>query len=573
MSKLLSKFKRNAIDGFIDSLTEAKVSSISVANSGSGYTNGEVIGLIGGTTVDVTETSNTGAVVSIETLTQGIYDSTDMSIDVKPSNGAGTGLLFNISYEDLNRYYVFTSKTTEYPTSDVSAEVETEESSYEAWSEMLFGKTPTFAKMTERYNWANNTLYAQYDSQEEMKGENFFVITDTRDVFKCIYNNLSVNSTVKPVKNASELGKPFQTADGYEWFYLYTIPKLDFNRFATTSYIPVIENSLVTDAAIDGALFNVRVDDIGSDYPNNSGTIQTATSNTVFQLASTASANVNYYANSSVAVTDTSGTTYVRPIVSSNSSKYVTTTAFPTGFLNTSCTYVVGPKVTFSSQTGSGAVAYAIVDENDGRLTKVQMVEYGTGYREDTSVSITAGAGLGSGAIASPIISPKGGHGGNVYDELYVDALGVHCLFDEPGLPNVFNTDVTYRTVGLLKNPKNISDVLYSSNTFNQISTINITSSSGVFEKGEVISGGTSGAYGRYSFSNASIMSMTGIVGTFQNGEILTGASSNATATTTSTASSVDLKTYSGEILYVQNLQPIVRSASAQEQIKLVIRF
>ncbi len=77
------------------------------------------------------------------------------------------------------------------------------------------------------------------------------------------------------------------------------------------------------------------------------------------------------------------------------------------------------------------------------------MTSYGTGYK-DATVTVTAGTGLGSGAVVRAIISPDDGHGSNVHDELYVDALGVHCLFDDYG-ETLFNTNVTYRTIGLLK--------------------------------------------------------------------------------------------------------------------------
>ena len=50
MSKLLSKFKRNTIDEFINSVDNQKVSALAVSAAGTGYVNAETVSLFGGTT-------------------------------------------------------------------------------------------------------------------------------------------------------------------------------------------------------------------------------------------------------------------------------------------------------------------------------------------------------------------------------------------------------------------------------------------------------------------------------------------------------------------------------------------
>jgi hypothetical protein len=267
------------------------------------------------------------------------------------------------------------------------------------------------------------------------------------------------------------------------------------------------------------------------------------------------------------------GNTYVRKILSSNSTLWVTTESFPNNFLsNTDCEYVIGPTVSVTSNTGSGIVAYSVVDT--GVVDKIQIIDYGTGYK-DAAVSITAGSGLGTGALGRVIISPLGGHGSDVYDELYVDSLGVHCLFDEWGTGNTFNADVTYRTVGLLKNPSYANGTAYTSNTFNELATINITSTgaTGTFTYGELVKGTASNNFGRFAYANSSVVLLTGTNGTFVIDEELVGAESLARRTVTANSTAVDLKLYSGEILYVQNIQEVARSSSNKEQVKLVISF
>ncbi|MFN9979667.1 MAG: hypothetical protein ACK53Y_07130, partial [bacterium] len=125
------------------------------------------------------------------------------------------------------------------------------------------------------------------------------------------------------------------------------------------------------------------------------------------KLYTGANSTINYYKDSSVAITNTlTGNTYVRKILSSNSTLWITTESFPNNFLsNTDCEYVIGPTVTVTSDTGSGIVAYSVVDT--GAVDKIQIIEYGTGYK-DATISIAAGSGLGTGAVARAIISPLG---------------------------------------------------------------------------------------------------------------------------------------------------------------------
>lgn len=573
MSKLLSKFKRNNIDEFINSVDNQKVSALTISSPGANYVNAETVSLFGGTTFTVTVNA-TANVTATTLVTKGVYNNNTPNAGIYASGGSGTGLRVNVSFENENNFYVFVGKQTEYPTSDVTAEVESEtDSFYDVWNEMMFGKKPNFKRVIPKYTWATGTVYTQYDDQVELKGTDFYVITDTRDVFKCISNNGGANSTVKPTKSATYIGTPFQTADNYKWLYMYTVAQSDNLKFTTNEYIPVTENSVVTNAAISGAIFHIEVENSGSDYPNHTGTITTTGSDSTVIIANTANTTSNYYKDSAITVTNTSGNTFVRKIGTSNTAYGITITdAFPSGFLSNTCTYSIGPMLTITSRTGSNASAYAVMNSTTGAITRVNMAQYGTGYK-DATVTVTAGTNLGSGGEVRAIISPDDGHGSNVYDELYCDALGVHCLFDEYVGANTFNADVSYRTVGILKNPTYSNGTLYAANTFNQLCTINITGSgTGSYANGEVVTGSISSASGKYAFANSSVMLLTGVNGTFQSGEVLQGAN-GAQRITSSGNTAANLAIYSGDILYIQNIQEVSRSTSNKEQVKLVIRF
>ena len=573
MSKLLSKFKRNTIDEFINSVDNQKVSALAISAAGTGYVNAETVSLFGGTTFTVT--TATGPVTDVTLVTKGVYNNNVPNSAIYATGGSGTGLRVNVSFENENNFYVFVGKQSEYPTSDVAAEVESEtDSFYNIWNEMMFGKKPNFKRMIPKYTWTNDTVYTQYDDQVELKDTDFFVITDTRDVFKCISNNGGANSTVKPTKSATYIGTPFQTADNYKWMYMYTVAQSDNLKFTTNEYIPVTPDALVANAAVNGGIFHINVEDSGLNYPNHTGTITTTGNNSVVIIENTANTTSNYYRDSAITVINPiTKLTFVRKIGASNTAYGITIAdSFPSGFLSNTCTYSIGPLLTITSRTGSNASAYAEMNSTTGAITRVNMARYGTGYK-DATVTVTAGTNLGSGGELRAIISPANGHGSDVYDELYCDALGVHCLFDEYVGANTFNADVTYRTVGLLKNPTYSNGTLYAADTFNQLCTINITGSgTGTYANGEVVTGSISTASGRYAFANSSVMLLTGVNGTFQSGEVLQGAN-GAQRITSSGNTAANLAIYSGDVLYIQNIQEVSRSTSNKEQVKLVIRF
>ena len=87
-----------------------------------------------------------------------------------------------------NNYYVFVGGQSEYPTSNVTPEVDSVETTYNTWNELMFGKKANFIRMTDKYVWTSNTVYTQYDDTVDLSDEDFFVVTSARDVFKCIYN-------------------------------------------------------------------------------------------------------------------------------------------------------------------------------------------------------------------------------------------------------------------------------------------------------------------------------------------------------------------------------------------------
>ena len=72
-----------------------------------------------------------------------------------------------------------------------------------------------------RVDWTANTKYNTYEANT-----NFYVLNSKDQIFKCLANNASANSTTEPqlTLSTTSLEEPYlKTADGYKWKYLYTL--------------------------------------------------------------------------------------------------------------------------------------------------------------------------------------------------------------------------------------------------------------------------------------------------------------------------------------------------------------
>ena len=144
------------------------------------------------------------------------------------------------------------------------------------WRDMFGAKRVTSSDVTHaipRYDWTANTTYIFYDDQDTnlIESDNFYVVTDDYNVYKCLWNAGAGASTTKPTGVSTS---PFTTADGYIWKYMYTVTTAKAIKFLTTSYLPV--QTLASDggedqwdvqaAAIDGGIHVVKVTGGGSGY-------------------------------------------------------------------------------------------------------------------------------------------------------------------------------------------------------------------------------------------------------------------------------------------------------------------
>lgn len=131
--------------------------------------------------------------------------------------------------------------------------------------------------VTRRIDWKSGTVYDAYADQScNFTNElDFYVLTSTYEVFKCLDNNGGVPSIEEPniTLSTTSLEEPYiQTSDGYKWKYLYTLTSKQIQKYLTPEWMPVTKNKFVSAAAINGSIDVVKVINSGNNYVN--GTTQ-----------------------------------------------------------------------------------------------------------------------------------------------------------------------------------------------------------------------------------------------------------------------------------------------------------
>jgi hypothetical protein len=387
-----------------------------------------------------------------------------------------------------NVYYLFVSKHTEFNDDNVPPELydNTEVLKSNFYKELIFGKkitTSDVATMIPRYNWTSNTVYSQYsDTDTSLFSKKFYVVVDNGSyyyVYKVLDNNYGSTSTVSPISSTSETACNFiTTADGYMWKLMYKLDEANFEKFATTDYMPVAFSTNVSSSAVVGSIDNILVTDSGSGYVSTlTGQFQSddvrdtiplfAGNNTTYRLVSNAASNSSFYVGSAIYLSSGTGAGEQRNILAYNSSNRVITISSPFSASPDSTTsYFIYPSVTITGD-GSGATAYAIVSSNatvNNFISSVKITNRGYNYTYASATVTGNTGGVSNTASLRVVMPPAGGHGYNAPEELGASLLGVSVK-----LSNTENDYVTtendFRTYGIVR------DILYD----NVIFTLNQT--------------------------------------------------------------------------------------------------
>jgi hypothetical protein len=437
--------------------------------------------------------------------------------------------------------------------------------------------------ITKRF-WSSGTTYdyyrhdysrsntAQISGATNLYSASFYVINEDYQVYACLQNGTDPDnpngrpSLDQPTFTDLEPRSAGSSGDGYIWKYLYTIKPSEVVKFETTDFIPVPANwSTSTD--------NASVRDNAID----------------------------------------------------GSIKIVTITNRGVGLGTANATYTRVP----IKGDGTGAEC-TITINNDSKVSSVVVSNQGSGYTYGNVDLIAGGVPTGTTRPTfDVIISPKGGHGYDIYRELGAYNVLLYSRIENDNENPDFITGNQIARIGIVQNPEVTSGTLltvdkasaayalrltgagYSSATFTADSYVKQTVSTGTTAVGRVVSydqttgvlkywqdrtvsgfntvgtAQTSPTYGfdltEFTSSPSSGGSLAIVPSTGSNLSIdtsFTGVSTVINSRTyylgqtfTNGVSSPEVRKYSGNIIYVDNRPAITRSSNQKEDIKVILQF
>jgi len=261
-------------------------------------------------------------------------------------------------------------------------------------------------------------------------------------------------------------------------------------------------------------------------------------------------------------IVDLATAAYLEPEIKDSSNLYFTSKQAANISLN-----LTDQRTTFDSTLSAGDYVY-IQSLTDAEIHQVNSVTNSTHLVLNDFPGFTS-TGV---ALSAAKITAKG----NVFDQAagYVQVTNVTGFFTQSndiiGMSSKSYANVTGVSFnGISKNGTNLNQLFY-------YNTLSIT---GTFQEDEVLYSSnvlTGNATARFHSGNASSIAVVNQDGLFYTGETVRGLSSGASCQI-STGSSYkyegDIIRGSGDIIYIENIEPISRSNTQSEVIKLILEF
>lgn len=249
----------------------------------------------------------------------------------------------------------------------------------------------------------------------------------------------------------------------------------------------------------------------------------------------TLSANTDFYKNSSIYIRSGRGAGQLRTvaeyIVAGNERRVLIDKAFSV-VPDINSNFEILPRVIIqgdgTGEDGTGsATAIPVVDNSTNSIISIQMVDHGKNYTHSSVkviantgyIDVTTGQPISSNAAKlRPILPPKGGHGANVYSELYSDCICITKDFSntENGQIEVGNS---FSQIVLVKQP-------HASNT-----EITLNNSALIFQDEERVEQTDGAARAIVSNRDGNILRLTSVEGSFNTGATVTTVRGGTEAT------------------------------------------
>lgn len=372
-------------------------------------------------------------------------------------------------------YYMFAGKHKQLANSTIQQPYDSVSNTYiDVYQNMIFGKrisTNDISLMIDRNDYVSGTIYDMYDDQSAFSN-NSYVVVDAGNyfhVFKCLYNNEGAPSTYEPnFADTDATDELYSTSDGYVWKYMYSVDDTKVAKFATEDYFPIVPNTAVAAAAIDGAIDVIKVVAEGKGYHNYaSGTFKgdelRIGSDLFYSIASSnnASSVSGFYNGCYIKITAGAAEGRYAKIAqyTVNSTAKIIRIASPfttPPALNSSWEITPGVVIAGDGTQTINAEARAIVNSVSNTIHAIEMLEVGSGYKYANAYVAAAevvGVSDVNKASLKPILSPFGGHGSNQEEELAAYKVCFSTTFansvNDPFIPATND----YQQIGIIKDP------------------------------------------------------------------------------------------------------------------------
>lgn len=528
-------------------------------------------------------------------------------------------------YRDIHNendfFYFFVGRTTEW-NDEESPETPVDSVRYVNTSSrnMLFVKriqSSDAVLMIPRIDWNLGAIYDQYDDKYgdpdpdgnpytsysgavSLKDALFYVLTDDDHVYKCLSNNNDSPSTVKPSGTSTAA---IETADGYIWKFMFKVEASDKTKFLTNDYIPVrkIAGSGDPEFDVNGQIDAITITNTGSGYTsapiviiNGDGEGASATASisggevTNISLTNAGSGySFAYITFSGGGGTDAAASVTLGATETGTAQENVENAAIPGTLdritvVNGGIDYIEGDASISIIGDGSGAEAVLTIDPNDGSITGVTITNQGSGY---TFAFANVEGTEGTGAELLTTISPRSGHGANAQKELFATNLGFSVNLTNDSADLFLNND--FRQIGVIKNPlvygtsNNFQD---STGTFCFVILVTDPENYDLDDVIETDSGGLFTVVQKIDADgDGSVESiyLSPIIPLITTSSVLENRTKSITGLVINTLAPGDLTplvepevdTKSGEIIYLDNREFIVRQQDQVEKIRAILKF
>ena len=429
--------------------------------------------------------------------------------------------------------------------------------------------------MIRRITWKSGTVYDYY--RHDYSSTNpahsgaislddalYYVINQNNDVYVCLFNSNNLPSIVEP---QNENYDPFFTSDGYQWLKLFSIKSQVLYDFSTLNYLPVTTDgaNIDTRPRTKGEITTVVINNRGDGYTISPG----GTPNEV----------QSYYCK----------------IVGDGEGAVASVRVTPPSVENPEIGQGVGAVRVV--RPGSG-YTYANLDFTPGRvyasLADLDAEANGLDPRGDGTFRNTV------------IINPPNGWGYDIAKQLGAYVAGVFSSF-KYNLTDFF-PETTFRQIGILQNPETNNNIMEGTDTLSGVYGFKVIEIEGQPEfiigemiyqqrfnqelnrtqtaKGMIVGWDEGEKIIRYiQIPEQHVDDNDGTLYQFDASTFIHGSQSKKVVEPIAYTGSLsglvfvdgfadtEVKRYTGNMLYLSNISPVLRQETQTERIALLIQF